>query len=111
MQDDEGYRLVPRVKLAVLLTLPFVDPKIKNSELANYFRMYGNVTKVVHEYYKEANFKQVKIGRRLVFIELFEGSHPPPFCIVRGQKISVSYRGQHSLCYHCNVEGHTKMRV
>ena len=37
MQDDEGYRLVPRVKLAVLLILPFVDPKIKNSELANYF--------------------------------------------------------------------------
>ena len=50
MQDDEGYRLVPRVKLAVLLTLPFVDPEIKNSELANYFRTYGNVTKVVHEY-------------------------------------------------------------
>ena len=71
--------------------------------------MYGNVTKVVHGYYKEAKFKQVKTGRRLVFIELFEGSHPPPFCIVRGQKISVSYRGRRSLCYHCNVEGHIKM--
>ena len=65
--------------------------------------------KVVHEYYKEAKFSQVKTGRRLVFIELFEGCHPPPFCIVRGQKISVSYRGRRSLCYHCSVEGHTKM--
>ena len=109
MQDDESYRLVPRVKRAVLLTLPFVDPEIKNSELANYFRMYGNVTKVVHEYYKEAKFSQVKTMRRLVFIELFEGCHPPSFCIVRGQKISVSYRGRRSLCYHCNAEGHTKM--
>ena len=109
MAEGEGYKLVPRVKRAVLLTLPFVDPEIKNSELGNYFRMYGNVTKVVHEYYKEAKFTQVKTGRRFVFIELFEGCHPPPFCIVRGQKISVSYRGRRSLCYHCNVEGHTKM--
>ena len=70
---------IARVKRAVLLTLQFVDPEIKNSELANYFRMYGNVTKVVHEYYKEAKFTQVKTGRRLVFIELFEGCHPPPF--------------------------------
>ena len=58
------------------------------------FQNVRNVTKVVHEYYKEAKFKQVKTGRRLLFIDLFEGSHPPPFCIVRGQKISVSYRGQ-----------------
>ena len=86
IQEDEGYRLVPRVKRAVLLTLPFVDPKIKNSKLANYFHMYGNVRKVVHEYYKEAKFSQVKTGRRLVFIELFEGCHPPSFCIVRGRK-------------------------
>ena len=109
MQEDEVYRLVPRVKRAVLLMLPFVDPEIKNSELANYFCMYRNVTKVVHEYYKEAKFSQVKTARRLVFIELFEGCHPPPFCVVRGQKISVSYRGRRSLYYHCNVEGHTKM--
>ena len=93
----------------MLLTLTFVDPEIKNSELANYFRMYGNVTKVVHEYYKEAKFSLVKTGRRLVFIKLFEGCHHPPFCIVRGQKISLSYRGRCSLCYHCSVEGHTKM--
>ena len=43
MQDDEGCHLVPKVKLAVLLTLPFVHPEIKNSELANYFRMYRNM--------------------------------------------------------------------
>ena len=29
MEEGEGYRLVPRVKRAVLLTLPFVDPEIK----------------------------------------------------------------------------------
>ena len=60
MQDDEGYHLVPRIKLAVLLTLPFVHPKIKDNELANYFQMYRNITKIVHEYYKKAKFKQVK---------------------------------------------------
>ena len=71
--------------------------------------MYGSVTKVVHKYDKEAKFKQVKTGGRLAFIELFEDSHPSPLCTVRGQKSSVSYRGWHSLCCHCNVEGHTKM--
>ena len=108
MEEEEGYHLIPRVKRAILLTLPFVDPEIKDSDIVNYFRMYRNVSKVVHEYYKEAKFNQVKTGGRLVFIKLSEGCHPPPFCIVRGQKISVSYRGRCAICFHCSVEGHTK---
>ena len=33
MSDDETYRLVPRVKQATLLTLPFVDPELRNQGL------------------------------------------------------------------------------
>ena len=108
MSDDEAYRLTPRVKRAALLTLPFVDPEIRNSEIRDYFKMYGEVKNVAHEYYRDAQIATVKTGRRLVFIDFYEGCGAPPFCIVRRQKISVSYRGRRHICYHCNVEGHTK---
>ena len=108
MSDEEAYRLTPRIKRATLLTLPFVDPEIKNSEIRDYFKMYGDVKTVAYEYYREAKIATVKTGRRLVFIDFYEGCGAPPFCIVRGQKISVSHRGRRHICYHCNVEGHTK---
>ena len=108
MSDDEAYCLTLRLKRAALLTLPFVDPEIRNSEIRDYFKMYGDVKTVAYEYYREAQIATVKTGRRLVFIDFYEGCGAPPFCIVRGQKISVSYRGHRHICYHCNVEGHTK---
>ena len=70
--------------------------------------MYGVVKNVAYEYYRDAQFANVKTGRRLVFIDFYEECGAPPFCIVRGQKISVSYRGRRPICYHCNTEGHTK---
>ena len=108
MADEEGYRLIPRIKRATLLTLPLVDPKIRNSEIRDYFRMYGTVKNVAYEYYRDPEFGKVKTGHRLVFIDLYDGHGVPPFCIVRGQKISVSYRGRRPIWFHCNVEGHTK---
>ena len=110
MAEDEGYRLIPRIKSATLLTLPFVDPEIRNSEICDYFKMYGTVKNVAYEHYRDPEFGNVKTGRRLVFIDLYEGHGVPPFCIVRGQKISVSYRGRRPICFHCNVEGHTKAK-
>ena len=110
MAEDEGYRLVPRIKRATLLTLPFVDPEIRNSEIRDYFKMYGTVKNVAYEYYRDPEFGNIKTGRRFVFIDLYEGHGVPPFCIVRGQKISVSYRGRRPICFHCNVEGHTKAK-
>ena len=77
MGAEEAYRLIPRVKRATLLTLPFVDPEIKNSDIMNYFRMYRNVSKVVHEYYKEAKFNQVKTGRRLVLLSYLKDATLP----------------------------------
>ena len=110
MADDEGYRLIPRINRATLLTLPFVDPEIRNGEIRDYFKMYGTVKNVAYEYYRDLEFGNVKTGRRLVFIDLYEDHGVPPFCIVRGQKISVSYRGRRPICFHCNVEGHTKAK-
>ena len=110
MADDEGYRLIPRIKRATLLTLPFVDPEIQNSEIHDYFKMYGTVKNVAYEYYRDPEFGNVKTGRQLAFIDLYKGHGVPPFCIVRGQKISVSYRGRRPICFHCNVEGHTKAK-
>ena len=104
MADEEGYRLIPRIKRATLLTLPFVDPEIRNSEIRDYFNMYGTVKNVADEYYRDPEFGNVKTGHRLVFIDLYDGHGVPPFCIVRGQKISVSYRGRIPICFHCNVE-------
>ena len=72
--------------------------------------MYGTVKNVAYEYYRDPEFGNVKTGRRLVFIDLYEGHGVPPFCIVRGQKISVSYRGCRPICFHCNVEGHMKAK-
>ena len=86
MSDDEAYRLTPRVKRAALLTLPFVDPEIRNSEIRDYFKMYGDVKTVAYEYYREAQIATVKTGRRLVFIDFYEGCAAPPFCIVRGKR-------------------------
>ena len=71
---------------------------------------YGTVKNVAYEYYRDPEFGNVKTGRRLVFIDLYEGHGVPPFCIVRGQKISVSFRGRRPICFHCNVEGHTKAK-
>ena len=51
MAEGESYRLIPRVKRATLLTLLFVDPEIRNADIMNYFRMYGDVKKVVYEYH------------------------------------------------------------
>ena len=50
----------------------------------------------------------MKTGRQLVFRDFYEECGAPPLCIIRGQKISVRYRGYRPICYHCNVEGHTK---
>ena len=72
--------------------------------------MYGTVKNVAYEYYRDPEFGNVKTGRRLVFIDLYEGHGVPPFCIVRGQKISVSYWGHRPICFHCNVEGHMKVK-
>ena len=108
MAEGEGYRLIPRVKRATLLTIPYADLEIRNSDLMKYFRMYGDVKKVRYEYHRDAKFSNVKTGRRLVFIELFPGCGAPPFCVVKGQKMTVSYRGRRALCHHCNVEGHSK---
>ena len=110
MTNEDTYRLIPRIKRSTLLTLPFVDPEIRNSEIRNYFRMYGIVQKVAYEYYRDPNFANIKTGCTLVFIDLYEGHGVPPFCIVRGQKISVSYRGRRPICFHCNVEGHMKAK-
>ena len=106
MTNEEAYRLIPRIKRLTLLTLPFVDPDIWNSEIRDYFRMYGTVQKVACKYYRDLNFANIKTGRRLVFIDLYKRTWcTPSFCIVRGQKISVR-----PICFHCSVEGHMKAK-
>ena len=105
MAEGKGYRLIPRVKRATLLTIPFADPEIKNSDLMNYFQMYGDVKKVTYEYHRDAKFSNVtyeyhrdakfsnvKTGRRLVFIELFLGCGAPLFYVVKGQKMTKLQR-------------------
>ena len=106
--EKELYRIQPRLPRATLLTLPYVDPEISNDEIFDYFSLYGHVTRVTDELYKEEDFKHVKTGRRLVFIRLAEGSAPPPYCIINNQKMSVSYRGKENVCFHCHVEGHNR---
>ena len=106
--EAEQYKLYPRVQRSTLLTIPFIDPEISNTEIFDYFNMYGTVSRVTHELYKEKGFTHVRTGRRLVFIKLAEGSAPPPYCIIRNQKMSVSFRGKEGACFHCNVEGHGK---
>ena len=109
MQDDEGYRLVPRVKLAVLLSYHLSIQRSRTVNLRIISECMGKSLKLYMNTTKKRSLNKSRQGRRPVFIELFEGNHPPPFCIVRGQKISVSYRGRHLLCCHHNVEEHTKM--
>ena len=53
--------------------------------------MYGDVKNVTYGYYRDAKFEKVKTEQQLVFINLFQGCGVPPFCKVRGQKISVGY--------------------
>ena len=108
LAEGEAYRLSPRVKRETLLTLPFEDPEIRNADIMNHFRMYGDVKKVTHKYHWDVKFRDVKTGRRLVFIELFPGCGAPPFCVIKKQKMTVSYRARRVLCHHCKVEGHTK---
>ena len=106
--EKELYRIQPRLPRSTLLTLPYVDPEISNDEIFDYFCLYGHVTRVTDEFYKDEDFKHVKTGRRLVFIRLAEGSAPPPYCIINNQKMSVSYRGKENVCFHCHVEGHNR---
>ena len=106
--ERELYRIQPRLPRSTLLTLPYVDPEISNDEIFDYFRLYGHVTRVTDEYYKEEEYKHVKTGRRLVFIRLAEGSTPPPYCVINNQKILVSFRGKENVCFHCHVEGHNR---
>ena len=53
--------------------------------------MYGEIKTVGYEYYRNAQFANVKTGRWLVFIDFCEECGAPAYCIVRGQKISISY--------------------
>ena len=106
--ERELYRIQPRLPRSTLLTLPYVDPEISNDEIFDYFCLYGHVTRVTDEFYKDEDFKHVKTGRRLVFIRLAEGSTPPPYCIINNQKMSVSFRGKENVCFHCHVEGHNR---
>ena len=106
--ERELYRIQPRLPRSTLLTLPYVDPEISNDEIYDHFCLYGHVTRVTDEYYKDEDFKHVKTGRRLVFIRLAEGSSPPPYCIINNQKMSVSFRGKENVCFHCHVEGHNR---
>ena len=73
-----------------------------------YLSTLGYVTRVTDEYYKEEEYEHVKTGRRLVFIRLADGAAPPPYCIIKGQKMAISYRGKNKVCFHCNVECHGK---
>ena len=106
--EKEMYRIHPRLPRSTLLTLPYVDPEISNNEIFYYFRLYGHVTRVTDEFYKDEEFKHVKTGRRLVFIHLAEGSTPPPYCVINNQKMAVSFRGKKNVCFHCHVEGHNR---
>ena len=74
--EREKYKIEPRVQRSTLLTIPFVDPEISNTELFDYFSQYGYVSKLTHELYKEQGFIHVKTGRRLVIIRLAEVSSP-----------------------------------
>ena len=65
--EREKYKLEPRVQRATLLTIPFVDLEISNTEIFDYFSQCGYVYKVTHEYFKET-------GQRPVFIRLAKGS-------------------------------------
>ena len=106
--EKEQYRIHARLPRSTLLTLPYVDPEISNTEIFDYFSNYGHVTRVTDEYYKDEEFKHVKTGRRLVFLRLADGASPPPYCIIKNQKMIVSYRGKSKICFHCNVEGHNR---
>ena len=106
--EAEQYKMHPGVQRSTLLTIPFVDPEISNTEIYDYFKMYGTVSRVIHELYEGKGFTHMRTGRRLVFIKLAEGSTPPPYCIIQNQKMSVSFRGKVGACFHCNVEGHGK---
>ena len=50
----------------------------------------------------------MKTGHRLVFLCLADRSSPPPYYIIKNQKMIVSYRGKSKICFHCNVEGHSR---
>ena len=106
--EKEMYRIQPRLRRSTLLTLPYVDPEISNDEIFDYFRLYGDITRVTDEFYKDEEYKHVKTGRRLVFIRLAEGSRPPPYCVINNQKMAVSFRGKENVCFHCHVEGHNR---
>ena len=107
--EGELYRIQPRLPRSTMLTPPYVDPEIYNTEIFDYFSYYGHVTRVTDEYYKEEDFKHVKTGRRLVFIRLANGSSPPPYCIIKNLlRTIVSYRGKNKICFHCHVEGHSR---
>ena len=106
--ENEQYKIHARLPRSTLLTLPYVDPEISNVEIFEYFSNYGKVTRVTDEYYKDKGFEHVKTGRRLVFLRLEDGMRSPPYCIIKNQKMIVSYRGKSKVCFHCNVEGHSR---
>ena len=108
--EHEQYKIQPRVQKATLLTLPYVDPEISNTEIFYYFSYYGYVNRVVDEFYKDEGYTHVNTGRRLVFIRLADGASPPPYCIIKNQKMTVNFRGKSNVCFHCHVEGHGKAR-
>ena len=48
--EKEQYRIHARLPRSTLLTLPYVDPEISNTEIFDYFSNYGHVTRVTDEY-------------------------------------------------------------
>ena len=106
--EKEQYRIHARLPRSTLLTLPYIDPEILNTEIFDYFYNYRHVTRVTDEYYKDEEFKHVKTSRRLVFLHLADRASPPPYCIIKNQKMIVSYKGKSKICFHCNVEGHNR---
>ena len=85
--EQEQYKIQPRVQRATLLTLPYVDPEISNTEIFYHFSYYGYVNRVVDGFYKDEGYTHVKTGRRIVFIRLADGASPSPYCIIKNQNV------------------------
>eukprot|EP00794_Sanderia_malayensis_P016324 gene16324-17963_t len=87
-----------------LITIPFASPDISNEQIFQELHQYGKIINIWHQTYPE--FPTISTGKRLCTIYPNPENPLPPFIIISGQKILISFRGRQPVCMHCNSKFH-----
>ncbi len=103
-QPHHPLPITPIRQRPTLITSPFASPDIPNLQIKNQLSPHGKIQNIWKQVYQE--FPSIYTGKRLVNIYPDPENPLPPFIIISGHKILISFRGHQPICMHCNSKHH-----